>query len=227
MMRRLLTCGVLLGTLMACGREPAGTGTMRVTLPLALAMSETGGQASAVFGAGIDTIRITVSRQNESTAAQATIAVRPSDDEFRIALDVPVTQAVESLYVYVDLYAAGTLLYYTNAPVVVRNGAVPPMPPLPLTYFGPGSDAIAVFISPRTAAALTGDTLFFSATAQGAFQGTTPAPIAWAVSDAALATIDMTGRFIARSTPGSVWVRAFTPTGVADSVLVPISARAR
>lgn len=224
-MRRLLALTALLGALTSCGREPAGAGSMRVTLPIAFAMSGTPGGANAVFGAGIDTLRITVSRPNESTAVQAAIAVAPTDEEFRIALEVPITQAVESLYVYVDLYAAGTLLYYANAPVVVRNGAVPAMPPLPLTYLGPGSDAIAVFISPRTAAMRTGDTLQFSATAQGSFQGTTPAPIAWAVSDRELATIDASGRMIARTTPGSVWVRAFTPTGVADSVLVPISLR--
>lgn len=224
-MRRLVALTALLGALTSCGREPAGAGTMRVTLPIAFAMSETTGGANSVFGAGIDTIVVSVARFNESTAASARIAVDPADQEFRIAVDIPLVQPVESLYVYVDLYAAGSVLYYANAPIIVRNGAVPAMPPLPLTYIGPGSDAIAVFISPRTASAFTGDTLLFSATAQGALQGTTPAPIGWATSDRNLATIDANGRFIARTTPGSVWVRGFTPTGVADSVLVPILAR--
>jgi hypothetical protein len=205
----------------ACG-EPAQAPEFERSAPIALALAWPT-TADAVFGASIDSVDVTVSRRNESTALQTVIPFPAREEGLRVTIDVPLEQKVETLYVYIGLRAGQSTLYNSYGQVVLRVGTVPAAPALPLEYVGPGSDAAFVNISPRTAFVLPGGTLQFSATVQNTSQAIVAAPIAWSVNDTRLATISPGGLLTARSVSGSVRVRALTPTGVADSIDVLIS----
>jgi hypothetical protein len=207
----------------ACGERVAGPSSAGVAVLALQPRWPAAVMANAVFGAGIDTVEITVSRQNEQTAASRVVPFPSGQEGLRFSLSVPLTQRTETLYVSIDLRQAGTTMFYGNAQVVLSNGAIPQAPDLPLFYQGPGYDAVFVSLTPRTGFVQPGDTVQFSAVAQNGQQQIVAAPIAWSLSDSSLARIDATGRFISRGGLGTVRVRATTPTGVADSLSVTIS----
>ncbi len=207
----------------ACGERVAGPGADDVAVLAVQPRWPAAVMANAVFGAGIDTVEITVSRQNEQTAASRVVPFPSGQDGLRFSINVPLTQRTETLYVSIDLRQAGTTMFYGNGQVVLSSGALPRAPELPLFYSGPGSDAAFVSLTPRVGFVQPGDTVQFSAVAQNGQQQIVAAPIAWSLSDSSLARIGATGRFISRGGLGTVRVRATTPTGVADSITVTIS----
>lgn len=221
----LVASGVGVSGMVACGELASAPAAERVA-PLALAFAwPDADPANSVLGADIDAVRIVVSRRNESTAADTTIAFPTGRNEFRAAVDVPLEQRVETLYVYVDMMAGQATRYYASEEIVLRNGIVPALPPLELFYVGPGSDAVSVNLTPRTSFVPLGGTVQFTATAQNGQQQLVTPPIAWSVSDRQRATISALGLLQARNRPGTVWVRALTPNGVGDSLQVNISAQ--
>ncbi len=209
----------------ACGEAAQGPAFER-SAPLALSVEwPAGTTANAVFGADIDSVSVVVARRNESTAAEAVFPFPAGREGLAITLDVPLEQKTETLSVYVDLRAGQSTRFYSNAQVVLRVGTIPAIPSLPLTYVGPGFDAVFLTISPRTGFVVPGGTLQFSASAQNGQQAIVAPPIGWSVSDTRLATISASGLLTARSGTGTVRVRAVTPNGVADSLNVLISAQ--
>lgn len=207
---------------LACG-EPAQGPIARSGVPLALAVGWPGsGTANAIFGADIDAVQVTVSRQNESTAVDTTFRWSASSEELRIALNVPLEQRVETLYVDVGLYAGQAPRFYGGNVVILRAEAVPPTPALELFYVGPGVDAVFLTVNPRGASVLPNGTLQMTALVQNGQGLTVTPPIGWSVSDTRLATIGPTGLLRARGATGVVQVRAATPTGLLDSVAVTI-----
>lgn len=222
---RPLIAAVLMagGAAVACG-EPAQGPLARAGAPLALAVGWPGsGTANAVFGADIDAVRVAVYRRNEATAVDTTFRWSVTSEELRLAVDVPLEQKVETLYVYVDLLAGQSPRFYGSGEVVLRAETVPPTPAFELFYVGPGSDAVFLTVSPRGAFVLPNGTLQMSAVAQNGQQLVVTPPLAWSVSDTRLATISATGLLTARGATGVVQVRAATPTGLVDSVAVTIA----
>lgn len=211
-----------------CG-EPAQGPIARAGAPLALAVGWPGtgsGTANAVFGADIDAVRVGVYRRNEATAVDTTFRWSATSEELRLAVDVPLEQKVETLYVYVDLLAGQSPRFYGSSEVVLRAETVPPTPAFELFYVGPGYDAVFLTVNPRGAFVLPNGTLQMSAVAQNGQQLVVTPPIAWSVSDTRLATISTTGLLAARGATGVVQVRAATPTGLIDSIAVTIATQA-
>ncbi len=217
----LLLCTTV-AALGACGERIAGPAAGTAVLALQPRWPSAV-MANAVFGAGIDTVEVTVSRQSEETAAHEVVPFPSGQEGLRFNLNVPLRQRTETLYVYIDLRQDGATVFYGSSQVVLTAGAVPRVPELPLFYQGPGYDAVFVSLTPRTGFVQPGDTVQFSAVAQNGQQQVVAAPIAWSLSDSSLARIDANGRFISRGGLGTVRVRATTPTGVADSVTVAIT----
>lgn len=216
-----LTIAAAAAGAIACGESAQAPEFVRsAPIALALAWPTT---ADAVFGASIDSVDVTVSRRNESTALQTVIPFPAREEGLRVTIDVPLEQKVETLYVYIGLRAGQSTLYNGYGQVVLRVGTVPAAPALPLEYVGPGYDAVFVSISPRTAFVVPGGTLQFSALVQNALQGTVTPPLGWSVNDPRLATISAAGLLTAKTTNGTVRVRVTTPTGVVDSIDVLIS----
>lgn len=211
--------GVL--ALVACGEPAAGPGMPVATL--APAVRWPAASAHSVFGAGIDHARIAVYRMSEQQVVDHTEVFPGDRDELRLRVSVPLEQRVESLWVSLELAQGTEVLYAGYADVILRLGALPAMPELPLHYVGPGWDAAWVTITPPSPRVAPGGTLLFTAVAQNQFQAIVSAPIAWSVSHPLLATISPGGLLTARAgVTGMTWVRALTPTGVTDSVFVEI-----
>lgn len=209
----------------ACGETLEPPLVRTAPLALAMALPGEGTSASSVFSADVDTVRIGVYRQNEATAVDTFIAWRLDDQEFRLAVDVPLEQRVETLYVYVDLLAGRSTRFYASTEVVLRAEVVPALPALDLTYIGPGWDAVFLTVTPRGTTIQPNGTAQFAASAQNGQQQVVAPPIAWSVSDTRLARVSASGLLTARAGTGQFFVKATTPTGLADSVLVNISAQ--
>jgi hypothetical protein len=212
---------VLLAT--ACGELAQEPQLRPVSAPLALALAlPASGTASSAWGA----VRVFVGRRNESTALDTTIAWSASADGLRLAFDIPLEQRVETLFVAVDLLAGQAIHFYASNTVVLRAEVVPSIPPLPMTYIGPGSDAVSFSVTPRTAFVLPRGTLTFVATAFNGQGLSVAAPVAWSVSDSRIGSISATGVLTATARTGTVWVRGAIPTGLADSVQVVVGTQA-
>lgn len=220
-LRTLLPIAAATAAVLACG-ESAQAPEFERSAPIALALAWPT-TTDAVFGASIDSVDVTVSRRNESTAMQTVIPFPAREEGLRVTIDVPLEQKVETLYVYIGLRAGQSTLYNGYGQVVLRVGTVPAAPALSLEYVGPGYDAAFVSISPRTAFVVPGGTLQFSALVQNAMQAAVTPPLGWSVNDTRLATISAAGLLTAKSANGTVRVRVVTPTGVADSIDVLIS----
>lgn len=195
-----------------------------VTAPLALAFAlPAAGSASSAFGADLDAVRVFVARRNESTALDTTIAWSADAGGLRLAFDIPLAQRVETLYVAVDLLAGQAVHFFASNTVVVRAEVLPSIPPLALTYIGPGYDAVSFSVTPRTAFVLPTGTLAFTASAFNGQGLLVSPPVAWSVSDSRAGSISASGVLTATSRVGSFWVRAGIPTGLVDSVQVQVA----
>ncbi len=207
----------------ACG-ELAQQPKLAGGVPLALALAFPGEQMpSSVFGADIDAVRIYVARQSEETVIDTVIPWALRDDEFRLAVNLPLVQRVETLYVNVDLLAGQATRYYGYGSIIVREEALPALPPFEMYYVGPGADAAFITVTPRGLALQPRGTNQMSVNVQNAQGQTVTPPVEWSVSDTRLATISATGLLTAKAILGPVWVRAATPTGLVDSVSVLIA----
>lgn len=221
--RRILTTFAVALLTAACGELAHGPALTKGT-PLALAIALPGeGVASSIFSADVDAVRVQVRRQNESTAVDTIMRWAASDQEFRIAVDVPLVQRFETLYVYVDLMAGQATRFYGSHQVVLRAEVVPAIPPFELFYVGPGSDATFISVNPRAVVLQPVGTVQMSANVRNGQGLVVTPPVAFSVSDTRLATISATGLLTAKAIVGPVWVRAATPTGLRDSVQVQIS----
>lgn len=217
-------------TLLAAALVVAGCGELAQApplargAPLALALAFPGGQtASSVFGADVDGVRIIVARQNESTVLDTMIPWALRDAEFRLAVNLQLIQRVETLYVNVDLLAGQATRFYGYGSFIVREEALPALPPLELFYVGPGSDAVFITVTPRGLRLSPNGANQMTANVQNGQGLPVAPPVAWSVSDTRLARISATGMLTAKSALGSFYVRAATPSGLADSALVLIA----
>lgn len=227
---RILIPAALSGAMLltaACGELAQEPQVRPESAPLALALAlPATGTATSAWGADLDAVRVIVGRQNESTALDTTVAWSADADGLRLAFDIPLEQRVETLFVSVDLLAGQAVHFYASNTVVLRAEVVPTIPPLTLTYIGPGSDAVSFSVTPRSAFVLPRGTLTFVASAFNGQGLPVPAPVAWSVSDARIGSISASGVLTATARTGSVWVRAAIPTGLADSVQVLVATQA-
>ena len=212
-------------TAVACGDVLEPSAAKHPGIAFAVARPADGStNTSVVFGAAIDTVYVQIWRPNESIAAETTVTFPATENSLSLKLDIDLTAEAETLWAYIELRDGSSTLWYGNTEIILRERTVPKIPEFVLTYIGPGSDAVTVGISPRTTFLAAGFSEQYVATAYNGQGQSTPAPIGWHVSDSRLATIDATGKLSAKAgVNGMVRVRAFTPTGVADSIDVNVS----
>lgn len=224
-LRRVRSTLLLLAALSgaACGER--ATGPVTATVPVALALVFPAGTpgANAVFGAGIDRARVVISRPNEALVLDTTFAFPAGDEVLTLGVQVPVLGRVDTMYVQVDLIEGQATNWNASGQIVVREGGLPSIPALPLTYAGPGWDAVSFSITGRGSVVVPTGTLAMAATALNSQGAPVTTPIAWSVSDRLMGSIDAAGTFTARERTGTVWVRAAIPAGFRDSVLVTVA----
>jgi hypothetical protein len=213
-----------LAAAIACGDVLEPSAAKHPGMALAVARPTAGSTTASVFGAAIDTVYVLISRPNESIAAETTVAFPATDDALSLKLDIDLTAEAETLWAYIEMRDGSSTLWYGSAELILRERTVPKVPEFALTYIGPGYDAVSVTISPRQTFVGAGFSVQYGATAYNGQGQPVPAPIGWNVSDPRIATVDATGYLTARAgANGVVRVRAFTPTGVADSLDVNVS----
>jgi hypothetical protein len=211
-------------TAIACGEVLEPSAAKHSGMALAVARPSEGRTSAAVFGADIDTVYILVYRANESTAAETTVTFPATDNSLSIELHIDLNAEAETLWAYIEMRDGSSTLWYGGAELILRERTVPKVPEFALTYIGPGYDATTMGITPRTTFVAAGFFVEYDAVAYNGQGQPVPAPIGWNVSDTRLATIDETGKLSAKAgANGVVRVRAFTPTGIADSIDVNIS----
>lgn len=223
--RAVLALAVVL--MWACG-DPAGTaGTVNLTLRPTFAP----GTSLEALSLVIDNVHVDVYRPaSEALVANRTVPFSVEAQEVQLAIPVALTQPSETLSVLLELRAGTQVLFFGAQDVAVQAGGTSGNPPadIPLGYTGPGANIAALNISPRDTSLTTGDSLAFAVSAIDSSQAAVPSfYVGWSTSDTTLARINAVGLLRAPATApvrSGVYVRALTPTGIADSVLVTFQA---
>src|SRR2546428_535244 len=212
----------LLLVLAACQDDPAGP---RRGGPAYLAVQPVFGSAVelASFGLIADTVRLDVVRPPADTLRTLTVFFDPDSSQIRLGANVPLRVPVETLAVHLELRGGGFALFSGTAPVEVRAGQPGTPHEILLAYTGPGSNVASVTIAPRDTVLTFGDSLRFHVTARDL----AGAPVSlfyvlWSASDSTSLRMTPTGLARAPGARATLWVRARTPTGVADSTPVTV-----
>jgi hypothetical protein len=162
---------------------------------------------------------------NESidTVATKTVTFSPSSNTLNLGFTLLVGSAPETLSVQLDFQtSAGRSLFIASQQVVLAPGVSVAPPTLQPFYVGPGSNVASLTIQPRNATLIVGDTLTFGVTALDSLQATADSVyVSWAASAGSVGAF---GTFHAPASPGTVLIRAKTPNGTQDSVLVTVLA---
>ncbi len=215
-----------LAALAACG-DPAGTaGSAALAFRPTFAAGTNLGALSLV----IDNVHVVVYRPaSEAVVNDVTTPFSVDEQELRLTVRVPLEAASETLFVGVELRAGTQVLFSGGQDMTVTSGvSTTPPTPVPLVYFGPGANIAGLIILPRDTTVTTGDSVQFTVNAIDSAQ----APVVdfyagWSTSDSLRGTVNATGLYRAPAVAtarAGVYVRATTPTGVADSILVTLAA---
>ncbi len=217
--RTALAVTVLTG---ACGDATGGPGTG--TVALALRPSFAAGTHLDALSLVIDNVHVTVYRPaSEQVVTDETAPFNVDAQEIRLTVRFDLEQPSETLYVVLELRAGSQVLFAGGEFVAVRAGGGSTAPVLiPLGYIGPGANVAALTISPRDTTLTPGASAPFDVSAIDSAQAPVTSFYAgWSTSDTALATVNAAGLLsTVASRNGTVYLRARTPTGVADSVQI-------
>src|SRR5213082_429572 len=226
-MRRSLVRGALLGAalpalLATCRYDSAGP---RPGGPAFLAVQPVVGPGVdlASFGLTADTIRLVVTRSPADTVRALAIFFDPDSSQIRLAADVTLRAVVETLTVHLELRGGGFALFSGTAPVEVRAGRPGAPRQIAVTYTGPGRNVAALTLAPIDSVLTFGDALRFRMSAQDSSGApVTPVYVAWSSSDTTVLRVNAAGLARAPRARALVYVRAHTPTGIADSTPVTV-----
>ncbi|HKC38971.1 MAG TPA: hypothetical protein VKC15_05470, partial [Gemmatimonadales bacterium] len=179
--------------------------------------------ALASFGLAIDQVRIIVVRPATDTLADTTVALPPDSSGIDLDIHVALLSSPETLSVSIIALAGTQPLFTGTSNVEVTSGSgTPPAPAdIPVdTYVGPGAGVDSIVVLPAAPFIYVNDSLRFQVQAFQAGVPVTQFYVAWSTSDSTIAKVNGFGVLRAPATRSSVRVRARTPGGIADSVLV-------
>lgn len=238
----LLALGLVF-SLLSCGREVTGPGSVQLAHAIAFQAEFPGRFANVADGAGsvvpFNRIRIVLRRTNGTVALDRVEPFAPGTDSIRVDLRVTISSNAPASGEPLDLF-----LSYLNADgdTVFRGGPVavaavpagqgePPAPvAVPLTYTGPGASAISVAMSPETLTVVAGSPFLFTAIARDAQQAAVAAaPIVFTSLDTVRAPIQApgVGAGLAAATRGIVRIVAELAAGSPpDTSVLVITPRA-
>jgi len=95
-----------------------------------------------------DTIRLVVTRSPADTLRALTVFFDPDSSQIRLAADVTLRAAVETLTVHLELRGGGFALFSGTRPVEVRAGRPGAPLQIAVTYTGPGTNVAALTLAP-------------------------------------------------------------------------------
>jgi len=226
-MRRLLPRLALFGAALpllvaTCRDDPVGPGRGGAAY-LAIQPVVSATVDLAAFGLTADTIRLVVIRRPADTLRALTVFFDPDSSQIRLATDVVLRAAVETLTVHLELRGGGFALFSGTRALEVRAGRPGAPQQIPVTYTGPGSTVAALTLTPRDTVLTFGDSFRFRVSARDA----SGAPVAlfyvaWSSSDTTGLRVNATGLARAPSARAALTLRARAPSGAADSTPVTV-----
>jgi hypothetical protein len=241
--RRLAFTGVaFLAVLLSCGKDVTAPGvkgvynSLRGNFSVAPQFPEVLTQTAGATGSvPFDRVRIVLRHADGSIALDTLVNFPVGSDSVPLVLNVPLLASTpasgEPLSLnlgYVN--AAGDTVFKGSVGSINVTPTIPGSPPpppvqVPVKYSGPGANAVAVKISPRSASVVSGSSFGFSATAVDATNAPVAgAPIIWSSLDPSRATITPAGAGTALpNVRGSARIVAQLLTGPADTVSVTVS----
>src|SRR5207247_440851 len=208
-----LALGAALPLLLAtCRADPVGPARGgRAYPPIQPVVASTVGLAA--FGLTADTIRLVVIRRQTDTLRALTVFFDPDSSQIRLAADVGLREAVETLTVHLELRGGGFALFSGTRALEVRAGRPGAPQQIPVTYTGPGSTVTALTLTPRDTVLTFGDAFRFRVSARDASGApVTPFYVAWSSSDTTGLRVNATGLARAPSARAALTGRARAPT---------------
>jgi hypothetical protein len=175
-------------------------------------------------GFPLDRVRVILVFPVSDTVKDTTITVHHNDPQIDLALTVSVTPGV-TLQATLQFKSGETLLYQGSAEVatVPLNRPSPAPASLVMQYFGPGSNATRVSVTPGSGSFTTAANVVFTGTAfDGADAPLPGTPLDWTVSDPTMGSFSSGGVFVPSGKGGQVAVTATTPTGIAGSATITL-----
>lgn len=177
-------------SLLSCGREVTGPGAgLRFAQGITFVAQFPGPLANVTTGAGtvvpFDRVRVVLRRSDGTVAIDRVALFAAGSDSVRLDLRVPLGSGTsaegEPLSLNLAYVNAVGDTVFRGGPVTVtalpeRAGEPPPPPAsVPLTYTGPGANAVSVAIAPETLTVVAGSPFAFTAVARNAQQAVVPA----------------------------------------------------
>ena len=220
---RLALLGAALPLLLAtCRDDPVGPGRGGAA-SLAIQPVVSSAVDLAAFGLTADTIRLVVIRRPADTLRALTVFFDPDSSQIRLAADVVLRAAVETLTVHLELRGGGFALFSGTRALEVRAGRPGAPQQIPVTYTGPGSTVAALTLTPRDTVLSFGDSFRFRVSARDSSGApVTLFYVAWSSSDTTGLRVNATGLARAPSARAALTLRARAPSGAADSTPVTV-----
>lgn len=147
----------------------------------------------------------------------------PADETLPLRFELPEIPRNHVVQIYIEVDVGDTPLFSGSYALTEARGTVV-LPPIEVFYFGPGSNADSIAMTPGDTSALLLDTLQFSAEAFAGGVLLDTVYLGWRTTDSTKARISYTGQLTFRpAMAGStVGVIAMVPNGVADTVTVTV-----
>ena len=175
------------------------------------------------FGLTADTIRLVVTRSPADTLRALTFFFDPDSSQIRLAADVTLRALVETLTVHLELRGGGVALFSGTRALELRAGRPGPPQQIAVTYTGPGSTIAALTLTPPDTVLSFGNAFRFRVSARDSGgSAVSPFYVAWSSSDTTVLRVNAAGLARAPQARALVYVRAHTPTGIADSTPVTV-----
>src|SRR5436190_22175989 len=220
--RLALLGAALAGLLATCRYDSAGP---RRGGPTYLAVQPVVGLGVdlTAFGLTADTIRLVVTRSPADTLRALTFFFDPDSSQIRLAADVTLRALVETLTVHLELRGGGFALFSGTRALEVRAGRPGPPQQIAVTYTGPGSAIAALTLTPPDTVLTFGEAFRFRVSARDSSGApVSPFYVTWSSSDTTVLRVNAAGLARAPRARALVYVRAHTPTGIADSTPVTV-----
>ncbi|MCC7001173.1 MAG: hypothetical protein IT357_03365 [Gemmatimonadaceae bacterium] len=230
---------LLIVGLISCGREVTGPGGRGTPATVALnpvfgtvTLAGTGEVLSIGSVVDFDRVRVVLLRANGDTAVDELVPFPPESTTVRLAFTLTLGEGATSQGEPLDatlkyLNAAGDTVFSGGPIAVLARPASNPgaAPDVPLDYTGPGANAAAIEIAPRSFVGTIGQGNTFTATVRDAQASVLAnAPVAFTSTDSNRVRVNIrTGATTLIGARGSARIIAQTLTGQADTADVSIT----
>ncbi len=187
-------------------------------------------RANASVPVPVDEVLVELRRFSDSAVVFTRVVTQFSQngDSLVVPITLELSQPTESFYLYAEARGGGVVYYSVNSTVTATAGQSTRTPEITPVYVGPGSAADSVVLALSAPSVATGGTVQVTATV---YQGLTPVtgvPVGYGVSDSTALTVQPSGlnsaQLQAGSATGTYLVVAETPTGLADTATLTVTA---